>query len=87
MNETEIEMAAYLAAHRILLSRNTRPGELAYPGVHWSRTMGSIAGIIKDVFASYTPSCDYCRERGASSGSHSFERDRVDSLVELPRRS
>jgi hypothetical protein len=49
MDIHEIERAAYIAAHRILMA-NTDAPELACPGARRSRAVDTIAEIIKDVF-------------------------------------
>lgn len=48
MNSSNLERAAYLAAHRIMQADLTNP-QFACPGTRRSKMVDAIAGIIKDV--------------------------------------
>jgi hypothetical protein len=49
MSTSQLERAAYIAAHAILTADVEAP-ELVCPGARRSHTVDAIAGIIKDVF-------------------------------------
>ena len=83
MKANEIERAAYMAAHRILMA-DLSAAELACPGARRSRAVDAIAGIIKEVFELSTFECDYCFERAATCSADPLERPRT--VIELPRR-
>lgn len=72
MKADDLQRAAYIAAHRILMADVSTPG-LACPGTRRSRAVDAIAGIIKDVFDV------------AIAGEHHFGRDKHSAdVVELP---
>ena len=68
----EIERAAYIAAHRILVA-DTSGSELACRGGRRSRAVDTIAEIIKEVFELCTLECAY-RDRAAVSSPDSVEQ-------------
>ena len=86
MNATEIERAAYMAAHRILMA-DLSAAELACPGARRSRAIDAIAGIIKEVFELSAIDRDYCFERAAAGSAEPAERSRPAVVIELPRRA
>ncbi len=49
MKVDQLERAAYIAAHRILMTDMSAP-DLACPGARRSRAIDTIAGVIKEIF-------------------------------------
>jgi hypothetical protein len=89
MNASQIERAAYIAAHRILAA-DSPAREFACSGARRPLAIDTIAGIVKDVFQSeLTPdgeSAD-CRQRKAESGPVLVPRRHTAVLIEFPRRA
>jgi len=88
VNAKEIEIAAYMAAHRIL-EMNTA-AEFACPGAQRSRTVDTIADIIREVFEIYSlrPAEPVDRmARRNESGPHVITPRRSAVLLELPVRA
>ena len=81
----EIERAAYIAAHRILMA-DLSAADLACPGARRSRAVDAIAGLIKEVFELSTYDWDYCFEPSATSAD-TMERPRTTVVLELSRRA
>ena len=86
MKANEIERAAYIAAHRILMA-DLSAAEFACPGTRRSRAVEAIAGIIKEVLELSALDCDYCFERAATCSADTMERPRTAVVLELPRRA
>jgi hypothetical protein len=78
MSPEQLERAAYLAAHRILMASMSAV-DLACPGARRSREVDTIASIIKDVFA------EPASRLGPESVADPLVRQGV--LVEFPRKA
>jgi hypothetical protein len=88
-NAKELERAAYIAAHRILMANTSAP-ELACPGGRRSRAVDTIAAIIKDVFELHDAGLHECADRWQRTAESGFDvagRRRTGVLLELPRRA
>jgi len=85
MNLKDIERAAYMAAHRILMTNLSAP-ELACPGARRSHAVDTIAHIIEEVFEPYDSDCASRWERTANCPPDPSERFRTAEILELPRR-
>jgi hypothetical protein len=89
MNAKQLERAAYLAAHRILMANPTAP-ELACPGAQRSRVIDTIATIIKEVYelgdASLGQRPDVS-EHTAEFALNLVEPRRNGTLFDFPRRA
>ncbi len=86
MKANEIERAAYMAAHRILMA-DLSAAELACPSARRSRAVDAIAGIIKEVFELSAFNCDNCIDHAATCSVEPLERSRPAVVIELPRRA
>ena len=86
MKANEMERAAYMAAHRILMA-DLSAAELACPGARRSHAVDAIAGISKEVFELSAFDCDYCFERAAMCPAEPLERSHPAVVIELPRRA
>jgi hypothetical protein len=89
MNESQIERAAYIAAHRIL-DADITAGEFACSGARRPLALDTIAGIIKDIFQSeLTPDWESadCQQHKADSGPVLVPRRHTAVLIEFPRRA
>lgn len=76
MNSSNLERAAYLAAHRIMQADLTNP-QFACPGTRRSKMIDAIAGIIKDVMeAEEPPSLSWIEECAP------FTRNDWDGILE-----
>ena len=83
MNASQLERAAYMAAHAIM-SANTGAPELACPGARRSHTIDAIAKVIKDIFEIHSVALDEATdwwEREASPQAELLKRRRAASGV------
>ena len=88
MNAKEIEIAAYISAHRIL-EADTAAAELVCPGARRSRAVDTIADIIREVFELHSlhhPEPVDRQERRVESGPQLISHRRA-ILLELPVRA
>ena len=86
MKPSEMERAAYIAAHRIMVADISSP-ELACPGARRSHVVDTIAGIIKQVLElhSDTPNDSRTWHQGTSESQRSAAAVRQAGVViELP---
>lgn len=88
MSAKQIERAAYMAAHRILVADTIGRG-LACPGARRSRAVDTIAGIITEIFELQDAAADDAADRLAAteSGPHLVDRRRIGVVLELPLRA
>jgi hypothetical protein len=89
MNATQIERAAYVAAHRIVDADASAP-EFAWPAAQRSRAIDAIAEIIKDVLEL---ECDTgeesadCQEQKTRCELVLVKRRHTAVVIEFPRRA